>query len=89
MNFSEIQQLEAYACAIYVRWKLKRLGKKDDQQFFIPLVCAKARMTPIKGTTAPGSELSGFLILTRMLKVVIAAMDHKPSHVTPAVDNVR
>ena len=44
-------------------------------------------MTPVKGTTAPRSELSGFLILTRLLKVVVSAMDQKPSLITIAMDS--
>ena len=44
-------------------------------------------MTAAKGTTVPRSELSGYLILTRLLKVVVAAMDDKPSEVTTVVDS--
>ena len=79
--------LEAYACAIYVRWKLPESANGDLDQFFVRLVCGKARVTPAKGTTAPRSELSGFLILTRLLKVVWSAMDTKPCRITMAVDS--
>ena len=51
------------------------------------LVCGKARVTPLKGTTVPRSELSGYLILTRLLKVVVNSMDQKPHQVTIAVDS--
>ena len=79
--------LEAYACAIYVRWKLMSDTVGDEEKFHVRLVCGKARVTPAKGTTAPRSELSGFLILTRLLKVVWNAMDFKPCRITMAVDS--
>ena len=55
--------------------------------YVVKLLCGKSRVTPVRGITAPRSEISGFLILTRLLKVVISAMDHKPSLVTLAVDS--
>ena len=79
--------LMAYGCAVYVRWKkVKRLAD-DPDRFYVRLVCGKARVTPLKGTTAPRSEISGFLILTRLLKVVLNAMDVKPARVSLAVDS--
>ena len=44
-------------------------------------------MTSAKGTTAPRSEVSGFLTLTSLLKVFVSAMDHKPTNVMLAVDS--
>ena len=64
--------LSPYGCAFYVRWKL--LEKKS-------------RVTPVRGITAPRSEVSGFLILSRLLKVVINAMEVKPSRVAVAVNS--
>ena len=78
---------EAYACAIYIRWLLPKSESTDLDQFFVRLVCDKARVTPVKGTTVPRSELSGFLIFTRLLKVVIATMDAQPGQVFTAVDS--
>ena len=60
--------LEAYACAIYIRWLLEKVAPDEPDRFFVRLVCGKARVTPLKGTTPPRSELSGFLGLTRLLK---------------------
>ena len=51
--------LEAYSCAVYIRWKLVRTRPDGSEMFFVKLVCGKARVTPVKGTTAPRSELSG------------------------------
>ena len=77
--------LEAYACAVYVRWLLKKDDPQKADQFFVRLVCGKARVTPVKGTTVPRSELSGYLILTRLLKVVVSSMQVKPYQITTAV----
>ena len=79
--------ISAYACAIYVRWKLLKTMDSDPDQFDVRLVCAKARVAPVKGITAPRSEISGFLILTRLLKVLVNAMEVKPSRITIAVDS--
>ena len=79
--------LSAYGCTVYVRWKLVKMDPEDPDQFSVKLVCAKARVAPVKGITAPRSELSGFLILTRLLKVLVNAMDLKPSRITLAVNS--
>ena len=63
------------------------MDPEDPDQFSVKLVCAKARVAPVKGITAPRSEISGFLILTRLLKVLVNAMDLKPSRITLAVDS--
>ena len=78
--------LEAYACSVYIRWELEA-SDGEDQEHFVRLVCGKARVTPVKGTTVPRSELSGLLILSRLLKVVCNAMDTKPSEIYIAVDS--
>ena len=59
----------------------------EPDRFHVRLVCAKLRVTPVKGTTVPRSELSGYLILTGLLKVEVSAMDEKPYQVTTAVDS--
>ena len=70
-------------CLIYqIEEDWKNLDGSDS--YHVRLVCGKARVTSIKGTTAPRSEVSGFLIATRLLKVVINVMDVKPSQVTIA-----
>ena len=79
--------LLAYACAIYIRWKKEKMAKEDPDRYVVRLVCGKARVTSVRGTTAPRSEISGFLILTRLLKVVVNAMDIKPEQITPVVDS--
>ena len=79
--------LDAYSCAIYIRWLMKKNSLDDDDRYHVRLVCGKARVTPVKGTTVPRSELSGFLILSRLLKVAVNAMDEKPYQITTAVDS--
>ena len=79
--------LMAYACAVYVRWIKTKILPSDPDRYVVRLICAKARVTSLKGTTAPRSELSGFLILSRLLKVVINSMDVKPREITIAVDS--
>ena len=79
--------LIAYACAVYVRWRMVQKNVDGSDTFSVKLVCGKARVVPVKGITAPRSEVSGFLILTRLLKVVINSMDDKPEMVTLAGDS--
>ena len=64
-----------------------KISESDPDEHYVKLICAKARVTAAKGTTAPRSEASGYLILTRLLKVVINAMDVKPAEVTLAMDS--
>ena len=79
--------LAAYACCVYIRWRKVKGCPTDQDRYYVKLVCGKARVTSVRGTTAPRSEVSGFLILTRMLRVVLNAMDIKPSQLTIAVDS--
>ena len=79
--------LAAYACAVYVRWQRIKRSETDPDRYFVKLVFAKARVTSVRGTTAPRSEVSGYLTLIRLLKVVLNAMDSKPSRVTIAMDS--
>ena len=67
--------LVAYACALYIRWRKIEKNMDGSDNYHVRLVC---------GMTAPRSEVSGFLIATRLLKVVINVMDVKPSQVTIA-----
>ena len=78
--------LEAYACCIYVRWLLAG-DNKQAPEYQVRLLTGKARVTPLKGSTAPRSELSGLLILSRLLKVVVEALWEKPTSVTIAGDS--
>ncbi len=78
--------LEAYACCIYVRWLLAG-DNKQAPAYQVRLLTGKARVMPLKGSTAPRSELSGLLILSRLLKVVVDALWEKPTSVTITGDS--
>merc|ERR1712082_19421 len=58
----------------------------DAPEYQVRLLTGKARVTPLKGSTAPRSELSGLLILSRLLKTVVEALWEKPSSATLAGD---
>ena len=79
--------LDANGCSIYIWWELDSDGVSGDQWYFIRLVCGKARVTSVKGTTVLRSEFSGLHILSRLLKVVSNAMDVKPSTIYVSVDS--
>ena len=66
---------------------MKKNHPEDPDSYFVKLICGKARVTLLKGTTAPRSELSGLLILSRLLKVVVNALTDKPSQITIATDS--
>ena len=77
----------AYAAAIYIRWKKIKTENSQPDRYYVKLVCGKARVTAARGTTAPRSEVCGYLILTRLLKTVINAMDVRPEQVTLVTDS--
>ena len=79
--------LLAYAYCIYIRWRKCRTSREEPDSYVVQLVCTKVRVTSVRGTTAPRSEMSDFIILTRLLKVVVNSMDTKPSQITTAVDS--
>ena len=51
---------DAFASVIYIRWEL------TDGSVFVTLLCAKARVTPLKSIGTPRSELSGAVTATRL-----------------------
>jgi hypothetical protein len=51
---------DAFAAAIYVRWKL------NDDSFDVSLLCAKPRVTPSKRISTPRSELNGAVLASRI-----------------------
>ena len=75
--------LDAYASCVYVRW---RLGG-NHPKYSVSLLAAKARVTSVRGSTAPRSELSGLLITSRLLLTVVPSMSMKPSKVTISGDS--
>ena len=55
--------LLAYAALLYIRWLLDT----DPPSWKSSLLCAKARVTPVSGLTAPRTELNGSVILGRII----------------------
>ncbi|CAH2093398.1 unnamed protein product [Euphydryas editha] len=57
----------AYAACVYIR-------SSNEGKFFVKLLCAKARVAPIKPTTIPRLELNGALLGARLSKKVLEAL---------------
>ena len=71
---------DAYGASVYVR-------HHTETGFQSSLLIAKARVTTVRGTTTPKSELSGLLIASRLLLTVLRSMPEKPSEVFIAGDS--
>ena len=67
----------AYAGCVYVRWKLE-----EENSWWTTLVTAKTRVTPQAGCTTPRAELSGLVLLARLVDKVIKALDIPPIRIT-------
>ena len=52
----------AYACEIYIRWT--KTSSREPTRYVVRMVCAKARVTSVRGTTAPRSEMEDFHAIT-------------------------
>ena len=76
--------LSAFGCAIYVRYHVENNGTTS---FETRLMCGKARVTPIQGTTSPRSELQALLVLLRLTESVVRAMSDPPARVVLASDS--
>ena len=63
----------AFCGVVYLRWLLK-----DGHTWYSTLVTSKAKVTPGQGTTTPRSELSGLVVLVRLMDNVIKAMSTPP-----------
>ena len=73
---------EAYSGVCYVRWKL---DGKDEWE--TNLITSKARVTPKSGCTTPRSELSGLVLLVRLIDQILSALDNRPIRITLAGDS--
>ena len=72
----------AYAAAVYLVWRISCQHEDGCQgHFSSTLLCAKCRVTPLRGFTIPRSELSGGVLVTRLVLAVVKAlsrMEEKP-----------
>ena len=55
----------AYACEIYIRWTKTKTSSREPTRYVVRMVCAKARVTSVRGTTAPRSEMEDFHAITQ------------------------
>lgn len=67
-GFCDSSQL-AYGAAIYIR------STDREGNHYINLLCAKSRVAPLKVVSLPRLELCGALLLARLTKAVIEAVD--------------
>ena len=72
----------AYGCVLYARWMLQ-----DQEGWHTALVGSKSRVTPRAGCTTPRAELSGLVMLTRLVKSVVTALKTTPRRITLAGDS--
>ena len=72
----------AYAAAVYLVWRIAcQHGNSCLGHYSSSLLCAKCRVTPLRGFTIPRSELSGGVLVTRVVLAVVKAlskMEEKP-----------
>ena len=72
----------AYAAAVYLVWRIACAhGESCHGHFSSSLLCAKSRVTPLRGFTIPRSELSGGLLASRLVMATVLAlskMEDKP-----------
>ena len=84
----------AFSGGSYIRWEYEcqHLGEEEcTGDYDSNLLWAKAKTTPLSGFTIPRSELSGTVLMIRVLKSSVKALQcdqsMKPKSVTPLVDS--
>ena len=75
--------LLAYAALLYIRWLLNT----NPPSWKASLLCAKVRVTPISGLTAPKTELNGSVVQGRVIDNAIPSLPEKPCRVTMIGDS--
>ena len=73
---------EAFAAVVYIRWWTETFNTWHST-----LVTAKCRVTPAAGFTTPRSELSGLVMLTRLLNSIVNNLDVPAARITLAGDS--
>ena len=84
----------AFGASEYVRWETECQHsdlKECSGDFEANLLCAKSKVTPLSGFSIPRSVLSGTVLMTRLLKSCVKALQcdesMKPRSITPLVDS--
>ena len=62
----------AFGITIYARWKL------DTGEFYVYLIAAKARVSPMLGTSTPRVELEASTLCTRVVLRIVHALVDEP-----------
>ena len=65
----------AFAAAVYLVWRVAcDHGDDCDGHYQSALLCAKAKVTPLRGFTIPRSELSGGVLVSRLVLTAAIAL---------------
>ena len=74
---------DAYGTCVYVQFQVDSV----EDEYAAQLIASKVRVTSVRGSTTPRSELSGLLICTRLLINIVKAMSDKPSRLVISGDS--
>ena len=81
----------AFAASVYVVWQSKCDHKYAcSGHFSSSLLCAKAKVTPLRGFTVPRSELSSGVLVSRLLltaAIALSKLEEKPSNSVILMDS--
>ena len=83
----------AFAATIYLVWRMPCNCNDDfscNGHYFSSLLCSKAKVTPLRGLTVPRSELSGGVLMSRLMLTVALALSKlqdQPSHAIMLMDS--
>ena len=86
IGFGDVS-LCANASVIYVGWKVIKTAEVNPDQLVVKFVWSNASVFPDKRISPSKTEVSSFLILTRLLRLLVNKMDNKPSRIKVDRDN--
>lgn len=76
----------AFAAAVYLVWRIAcEHGIDCEGHFQSALLCAKAKVTPLRGFTIPRSELSGGVLASRLMLTVAIALSRLDDRPTSSI----
>lgn len=67
--------IRAYGACIYLKTKNK------EGRHIVRLICAKAKVAPLKAQSLPRLELCGAFLLTKLMKTVLQAIEETPGKI--------
>ena len=86
--------LLAFCAAIYARWEVEislagpwSEGLHRKRSWDSNLLLAKARVSPLAGTTPPRSEMNGHVVANRLVNISLRALRIKPTKLTFILDS--